>query len=247
MIKIESPFNPPKITPPKEHPRTALKMTDLDRIRANMRNPEYSKEFALWQGLCNEDFSKYDEIIETGVYNSHICIVLEAKALKALLEDNEEEAKKLVDITLKLCGQFNPESDWLMKARFGGHIVHTCSLCYDWLYKYFTEKQKWELIDSCETILSTTLEMGYPPSKQSPIASHGTEAQLLRDCLSFAIAVYDEKPDVYNYCAGRLFDEYVPVYREYFAGGFQLQGPAYGGYRFCFSAWCQLLFEAMCG
>ena len=244
---IESPFNPPRITPPAEHPRVALREKDFDRIRANMNNPLYAKEFALWKALCEEDFAKYDETLETGAYNSHVCIVLEAKALKALLDNDEEEAKKLVDVILKLCGNYDPESDWLMKARFGGHIVHTVSLCYDWLYKYFSEKQKWEFIDSCERILSTTLEMGYPPSKQSPISSHGTEAQLLRDCLSFSIAVYDEKPDVYNYCAGRLFDEYVPVYKEFFEGGFQLQGPAYGGYRFCFSAWCQLLFEAMCG
>ena len=107
--------------------------------------------------------------------------------------------------------------------------------------------EKKQFIETCEKILSQTLEIGYPPSKQSPIASHGTEAQLLRDCLSFASAVYDEKPDVYNFCAGRLFDEYVPTYKEFFKGRFQLQGPAYGGYRFCFSAWCQLLFDAMSG
>ncbi len=247
LIKIDSPFNPPKITPPSEHPRVALRKGDLDRIRYNMQNPENAKEFGLWTALCEEDLSQYDEILETGAYNSHLCIVIEAKALKALLENDEVEAKKLIDKVLLLCENYDPESDWLMKARFGGHVVHTCALCYDWLYGYFTEKQKWDLIESCERILSTTLEMGYPPSKQSPISSHGTEAQLLRDCLSFSIAVYDEKPDVYNYCAGRLFDEYVPVYKEFFDGGFQLQGPAYGGYRFCFSAWCQLLFESMCG
>lgn len=224
-----------------------LKRKDFERIKNNMKNPECAKEFALWKSLCDEEFALYDDKITSGEYNSHICIMLEAKALKALLEDDEKASKKLADFTLHLLKSYNPDSDTLMKARFGGHIVHTCSLCYDWLYKYFSKEQKTEFINACENILSSCLEMGYPPSKQSPICSHGTEAQLLRDCLSFAIAVYDEKPDIYDFCAGRLFDEYVPSYNFFFSGRFQLQGPAYGGYRFCFSAWCQLLFEAMSG
>lgn len=247
MIAINSPYNPPKITPSPHHPRVMLTEKDIGRIKRNMNKTEYSKEFSLWNKLCDESLSSYDDMISKGEYNSHICIVLEAKALKALLEGDEKASRVLVEFALRLVTCFNPESDSLMKARFGGHIVHTCSLCYDWLYKYFSKGQKEEFIDACENILSSCLEMGYPPSKQSPICSHGTEAQLLRDCLSFAIAVYDEKPDIYNFCAGRLFDEYVPSYSFFFGGRFQLQGPAYGGYRFCFSAWCQLLFEAMSG
>ena len=74
-------------------------------------------------------------------------------------------------------------------------------------------------------------EMGYPPSKQAAISGHGAEAQLLRDLLSLGIATYDERPDIYEFCAGRIFDEYVPAYDFMFAGGYHPQGPAYGSYR----------------
>ena len=244
---LTSPFSPPRITPPAEHPRVMLRRRDFDRIRRNLTLPECAREAALWEKLCGMDFADFDDIIENGVYHSLVCLILEAKALKALLNDDRTLSRDMIAMALRLSGRYNPESDWLMKARFGGHIVYVCAVCYDWLYPYFTEEEKNKLIENCESILYATLETGYPPLKQSPISSHGTEAQLLRDCMSFAIAVYDQRPDIYNCCAGRVFDEYVPTYKMFYSGRFQLQGPAYGGYRYCFSAWCQLLFEAMSG
>ena len=244
---LTSPYAPPRITPPAEHPRVLLRRKDFDRIRTNMTLPECERETALWQKLCAMDFADLETPLATGAYHSLVCITLEAKALKALLDDDAEAGKMLIGVALRLSGGYDPNSDKLMRARFGGHIVHTCSLCYDWLYHWMTEEQKWQMIENCEAILSATLEMGYPPVKQSPIGSHAAEAQLMRDCMSFAIAVYDQRPDVYNFCAGRIFDEYVPTYELFYKARYHLQGPAYGGYRYCFAAWCQLLFEAMSG
>ncbi|MBE6613804.1 MAG: hypothetical protein E7631_00685 [Ruminococcaceae bacterium] len=244
---ISSPYRIPTLVPPAEHPRVMLRRRDFDRIRTNMQLEECRREYALWCKLRDMDFSAFEEVLSTGVYHSLVCIVLEAKTLDALLRDDADQAKELITVALRLSGNYDPNSDKLMKARFGGHIVNTCAICYDWLYPYMTEDQKQQMIANCETILSTTLEMGYPPVKQSPIGSHAAEAQLLRDCMSFAIAVYDERPDIYNFCAGRIFEEYVPTYKLFFQSRYPLQGPAYGGYRYCFAAWCQLLFEAMSG
>lgn len=244
---ILSPFRKPSITPPAEHPRVMLRRRDFPRIRENLILPECRREAALWQTLWEKNLSDFEEVFQSGAYHSLLCIVLQAKALKALLDGDDPLAEETVTAVLRLCTGYNPLSDTLMKARFGGHVVHTCALCYDWLYPYFTEAQRREIIEHCEKILSETLEMGYPPSRQNPIGSHATEAQLLRDCLSFAIAVYDERPDIYDFCAGRILDEFVPVNTVFYQARYQLQGPAYGGYRYCFSAWCQLLFAAMSG
>jgi len=244
---ITSPYTKPRITPPAEHPRVMLRRQDFDRIKTNMTLPECEREYAQWKSLCDKDLSEFDAVFESGSYNSLLCITLEAKALAALLNDDEKLAKEIVTAICRLASVYDPMSDNLMKARFGGHVVHTCALCYDWLYPYFTEEERLTLIENCEKILSATLEMGYPPIRQTPIAGHGTEAQLLRDCMSFAIAIYDERPDVYDFCAGRILDEYVPTYKKFYQSRYQLQGPTYGGYRYCFAAWCQLLFAAMSG
>jgi len=244
---ISSPYRKPRITPPGEHPRVMLRRRDFDRIRNNMTLPECEREYAQWKFLCEKNLAEYEDAFVSGNYHSQLCIVLEAKALAALLTDDRAGAETVVSASLRLAANYNPQSDKLMKARFGGHVVHTCALCYDWLYPYFSEEQRQEMIGCCETILSSTLEMGYPPTKQSPIGSHAAEAQLMRDCLSFSIAVYDERPDIYDFCAGRILDEYVPTYEFFYRARYQLQGPSYGGYRYCFAAWCQLLFAAMSG
>ncbi len=244
---IISPYRKPSITPPPEHPRVLLRKCDFERIKSNLTLPECAKEVSLWNKLCAKNIADFEDVIVTGAYNSLVCLVIEAKALKALLSDDEPLAAEVINAALRLSANYDPNSDWLMKARFGGHIVYTCALCYDWMYKYLTNEQKLQLLENCENILASTLEMGYPPTKQSPICSHGTEAQLLRDCMSFAIAVYDERQDIYDFCAGRIFDEYVPTYAQFYKSRFQLQGPAYGGYRYCFAAICQLIFEAMSG
>ncbi|MBQ7298970.1 MAG: heparinase II/III family protein [Clostridia bacterium] len=244
---IISPYNKPRITPPDEHPRVMLRRRDFERIRENLTLPECQRERALWDMLRTRSLSDYEAFFVSGQYHSGLCIVIEAKAFSALIDDDAVLAKEVAAAALRLCTNYDPLSDKLMKARFGGHVVHTCALCYDWLYPYFTPEQREELIAGCERILSSTLEMGYPPTKQSPIGSHAAEAQLLRDSLSFAIAVYDERPDIYAFCAGRIFDEYVPTYEFFYRARYQLQGPSYGGYRYCFAAWCQLLFAAMSG
>lgn len=244
---IISPYAKPRITPPAEHPRVMLRRRDFDRILHNMTLPECEREYAQWKQLCETDLSKFESVFQSGHYHSLLCIVLEAKALYALLYEDHVLANEIVEAILRLSKVYDPNSDTLMKARFGGHVVHTCALCYDWLYPYFSEEQWQQMIANCEYILSTTLEMGYPPTKQSPIGSHAAEAQLLRDSLSFAIAVYDERPDIYDFCAGRILEEYVPTYEFFYRARYQLQGPSYGGYRYCFAAWCQLLFAAMSG
>ncbi len=134
-----------------------------------------------------------------------------------------------------------------MTARWSGHLIFLCAETYDWCYRYIVPETREKWIAACESLASKYFEMGYPPAKQAALSGHGTEAQLLRDLLAFSIAVYDERPDVYEYCAGRIFDEYVPNVRLYLRGGAHPQGPTYGSYRWTWLAWCELLFGAMAG
>jgi heparin/heparan-sulfate lyase len=132
-----------------------------------------------------------------------------------------------------------------MKARFAGHLIFLASEVYDWCYDLLTSSERDEIISRCEALAEKYLEMGYPPAKQAAISGHGNEAQLLRDLLAFSIAVYDERPDIYNFCAGRLFEEYIPAYEKVFAGEFHPQGPCYGSYRYAWAMWFGLLIYSM--
>ena len=243
---ISSPYAKPSITPGNEHPRLMLKKEDFHRIRNNMSLPECRKAYDFWQLLCSKDFSEFEEFIQQGKYNLLLCLVIEAKALRALLEDRQSEALEIVKTVMNVLENYS-DSGKIFSARFAGHVIFVCALVYDWLYRYFKPSERTLFIERCENLAADTFEMGYPPAKQAAIGGHGNETQLLRDLLAFSIAVYDERPDIYNFCAGRILDEYVPTYKVVYAGEFHPQGPSYGAYRYSCGIWAQLLFLAMSG
>ena len=243
---LNSPYNKPYITPPKEHPRLMLKMEDIERIKKNMSLPECKMAVEMWHELCEMKVLCKGADPEYGTYDLVEYLAVEAKALKALLSGEEKDARAAIEDTILLLR--NSEFDkGIMKARWSGHLIFVSSEVYDWCYSYLTDEEKTLIVSKCEAMAEKYFEMGYPPSKQAAISGHGAEAQLLRDLLSLGIAAYDERPDIYDFCAGRIIDEYVPSYDFMFAGGYHHQGPAYGSYRYTCLLWGELLLYSMSG
>ena len=243
---LNSPYKKPYITPPNSHPRLMVRREDVERVKNNIALPECKLAVELWQKLCQMPILCEGATPDYGTYDLAEYLALEAKALKALLSENEADARDAIDSAIFLLE--NSEFDkGIMKARWSGHLIFSCSLVYDWCYSYLSDKQKSLIITKCEQMAEKYFEMGYPPAKQAAISGHGAEAQLLRDLLSLGIASYDERPDIYDFCAGRIIDEYVPSYDYMFAGGFHHQGPAYGSYRYTCLLWGELLLYSMSG
>lgn len=243
---ISSPFAKPYIVPPTEHPRLMLKREDLSRVRRNLEAPECRLSAELWRSLLQKPVLCQGATPDYGTYNLSEYIAVEAMALQALLTEEKEDARKAIDALLFLL----KNSDYtkgIMKARWSGHLIFVAAEVYDWCYAFFTDAEKQFIIATCEGYAESYFEMGYPPEKQKPLCGHGTEAQLLRDLLALGIAAYDERPDIYNFCAGRIIDEYVPTCDYMFAGGFHPQGPAYGAYRYACLLWGALLLYSMSG
>ena len=243
---LTSPYNKPTLLPPSDHPRLMVRAADLDRVRKNMTLPETQLAVKLWKELCDQPITCVGADPEYGTYDLSEYLSLEAKALKALLSGNKDDARAAIDGAVFLL-QSSEFDKGIMKARWSGHLIFASSLVYDWCYSYLTSEEKRIITEKCEAMAEKYFEMGYPPSKQAAISGHGAEAQLLRDLLSLGIATYDERPDIYEFCAGRIFDEYVPAYDFMFAGGYHPQGPAYGSYRYTCLLWGELLFYSMSG
>ncbi len=243
---LNSPYKKPYITPPSEHPRLMLRRQDIDRVKSNLSSSECKMSAEVWCELCDKKILCEGATPDFGTYDLSEYLAVEAKALKALLSQEKTDARVAIDDAIFLLE--NSEFDkGIMKARWSGHLIFVCSLVYDWCYAHLTAKEKELIISKCEQMAEKYFEMGYPPAKQAAISGHGGEAQLLRDLLAFSIAVYDERPDVYDFCAGRIIDEYVPAYDFMFAGGYHHQGPAYGSYRYTCLLWGELLLYSMSG
>ena len=233
----------PPILPPSEHPRLMLRKKDLPRIIRNIKE-EPSQAAQIFNELCAYEIKGEGADPAFGTYHLKEYLAVEAKALKALLEHDERLGRGVINDLMRLLRTVSYHGT-IMMARFSGHLIFIASEVYDWCYPWLTDGERTEIIASCETLAAQYFEMGYPPVRQTAISGHGTEAQLLRDLLAFGIAVYDERPDIYELCAGRLFSEYLPVYETMFAGEFHPQGPSYGSYRYAGTMWFGLLILAM--
>lgn len=243
---IDSDYKKPYITPPNEHPRLMLRAGDLSRIRENLTLKENAKALKVYKYLCSYPITGLGATPEYSTYNLAEVLSAEALALRALLSGEKSDADKAISTINFLLDHFEVRGG-NMAARWGGHLIFVCAEIYDWCYSFIPSELKEKMIADCERIASAYFEMKYPPSKQTAISGHGTEAQLLRDLLAFSIAVFNERPDIYNFCAGRILDEYVPQVRTYLAGGAHCQGPTYGSYRWVSLAWAELIFYTMSG
>ncbi len=234
----------PGIVPPDRHPRLMLQKKDIEKIKEKLKSPKYEMAAGLYRGLLESEIKGCSLTPEFGTYNLHDGLVCEAMALDALLSGEREKAEKAVSSVIFLLDNLKIIAG-IMGARYSGHYIFVAAEVYDWCYDYLTDEQKNHIIAKCEELASAYFEMGYPPVKQTAITGHGCEAQLLRDLFAFSIAVYDERPDIYDTVAGRLLYEYVPSIEKLFECGANTQGPTYGSYRWTWMIWSELLFRAM--
>lgn len=247
---LNSPFSSPRIVPPAGHPRLLVSRERLGAVRANFRDLRCALAAALFDELLTLPVTGEGATPEFGSYDLGQYLAVEAEALKSLLDGDRTLARKAADDWFTLADAFGVTGGQLggrgnMNARWGGHLIFISAEVYDWCYDVLTDAERERMIAACETVAADTFEMGYPPERQAPISGHGAEAQLLRDLLAFSVAVYDERPDIYDWCAGRLLDEYAPEYRTYLASGVHPQGPSYGAYRWTCLCWAELIFRAM--
>ena len=240
---LSSPYPFPALTPPSVHPRLMLTEADLPRIRENLSRPENADALSVMKELCVCPVTGSGATPEYGSYNLKEYLAVEALAFRALLSRKKTDADAAIEALEILLFSFEVTGG-NMGARWGGHLIFVCSEVYDWCYRYISQETKICWIERCEEIAAAYFEMGYPPEKQAALTGHGTEAQLLRDLLAFSIAVYDERPDIYGFCAGRIFSEYIGEVAAYLGEGAHCQGPSYGSYRWTWLVWSELLFEA---
>ena len=129
-----------------------------------------------------------------------------------------------------------------------GYTMMVAGEVYDWCYDLLTAQDKTRIINGVLTNVAPGLEIGFPPKSQGAVVGHGSEAQLLRDYFTFAIAVADECPELYDCVMGRIESQYVPVRNYYYQSGmYMAQGNTYSMYRYQFDVTAQHLYRVMTG
>ena len=149
------------------------------------------------------------------------------------------------------------------KCRTFGEAMFTAALVYDWCYDLLDSAEKETMIrlvadKLCKQFEENPnpsydaakhrMEVSFPPYKQSPVNDHGCERQILRDYLSFSLAIFDEDRSWYDFVGGRFFEQFVPVRNEIYKSGYSTQGFSnYLQIRFSSDLWSAWLMKSATG
>ena len=228
-------YGAPKYTPITTHPRVMFNADTLETIRANYSKSQNDRAVSKFEEYRDADANGTLSVTNsvTSNYDIDIEYQIEADAFEYALNGTVANGNSAVTqiINYLRTVTFNPEEKDVTR-NIGSVIFHAAEV-YDWCYDLLSTSQKNEIISLCEGIASG-IEQGYPPSDGGNVSGHSGEPNILRDLLSFGIAVYNERPDIYNYVMGRIQNYMVPARDDFYKSHSVYQGTSYGYYRLYF-------------
>lgn len=235
----------PGVVPPASRPRLWVNADSLPTVRANLARGEHAP---LWEKLREQAARPFPfdppPDAEVGCDAA-----LEAAAVARAFVYLMTGRKDLGLDAVRLVSRYIPrvEFDNLLDiTREIGRAIYTGALVYDWCHDLLTPADR-EAIRGGLMRLAEDMEIGWPPFGQMIVNGHGNEAQVNRDLLSMSIALYDEDPEPYRYCAYRILEELVPMRAFEYQSPRHNQGISYGPYRFGWDLHAAWLMRRLCG
>lgn len=238
--ELVSPFNAPPYNPPEEHPRLIFRSSDIDRLKYNLENCHNEYMLSLYKEYTEGEADAGDK------YSVYTLNKIQAKAYQYALYGDTECGRGAYEMMVQVRDRWD---DLNVNASQGYRklekAVFTTSCVLDWCYDILTEDERRELINIAFSFAMQE-EIGWPPKSQGAFVGHGAEDQFLRGMLAFAIASYNERPDVWNYIGAQFYEKYVPgrVWQTD-AGIVWHQGSKYGIYRHVWTMWAYRLITGM--
>jgi hypothetical protein len=225
----------PPPTPPDGHPRVMLRPADIPRVRARFHSPlmAETKTRLLREANAATDGRLPDGKPESSWADSSPRVCMQAKAFLYLIDGDETMGRQAVDMVLDYLSSItttDEEGGYHVSALMHESIL-AAALVYDWCYPLFSAEQKLELIRQIERV-SAAAEYGWPPPEDVGfVTGHYSELKPTA-MLAAGIAVYDEKPEIYDLMADHLWNGFAPARNFFYPGGKHHQGSAYGFSRF---------------
>ena len=226
----------PTVTPSAEHPRLLLNKSTLPKIRENLaKDGVQAARFAelLASDILNDAAlgTAYDQSsIDKHNLSYEYLEIIQAKALGYLTEDNAYYGYQAILYMKNFLKTLDIETA-NEQMRHYGYVMFTAALVYDWCYDLLTEEDKIQFIAGVENCLcrgenksGAKIELGFPPTTGRAVAGHSCEYILLRDYLSFAIAIYGDNDSWWDLIGGRVYGEFIPVRNYYYQSGMTSQG-----------------------
>jgi heparin/heparan-sulfate lyase len=213
--------------PPAEHPRLYLRAGQVTQLPQRLKDPVLQPEVERLQAYAKRSPQ----------------LKVEWDALQYLVTHDRKLGRATIEAALSLLQ--NCELAHRQDAcRQTGRMMVTGAIVYDWCYDLLRPQEKEAFVKELVR-LARTQECGYPPTRQSSVTGHASEAMIMRDMLSAGIAIYDELPQMYRLAAGRFFGEHLPVRNWFYNGHAYHQGDSYGPYRYSWDTYPLWIFDRL--
>lgn len=187
--------------PPSTHPRLYVRPANLPDLKKRMDHPQVKANLATLRKLgidrtAEEEAKVTDRGFRYYFEMRGVTSRVQVQALDYLVYGDKKQARRAITSMLDSLQHtnFGTKQDL---SRASGVMLMCGAMVYDWCYDQMKESEKKAYIESFIRI-SKTMECGYPPKNNEPIAGHSSEWMILRDMLSAGIAIYDEYPDMYR-------------------------------------------------
>ncbi|MBO4283706.1 MAG: heparinase II/III family protein [Clostridia bacterium] len=233
-----------------QHPRLLMNPNTLSDVRDTTFDPVHNDYLTR---LINNANAHSSVSLNNGAYNDEYLNTICAKAYLYQMTGVDlygYEAIRMIKEYIKQIGSISGGDP----CRKYGEIMFNAALVYDWcndlLNTVGSTNDKEQLIRGVQNKLCKDgkMEVGFPPSGQGAVTGHGSERQILRDYLSFALAIYDDKPSWWDYVGGRFYQEFVPVRNVFYQADNVPQGiSTYVPIRFTSDLWSAWLVKIATG
>ena len=252
-----------------EHPRVLVNAEMIASIIEQMKETDTLAEKTFWQRADSEiaNDAKLPPASSSGIrgfnnFDLGILGVIQAKAFAYLISGDELYAYEAVYAMKNYLKTLDVQYITSDGTREFGYCMYIAACVYDWCYDILSEDDKFQITAGVEHILcrgtmaqpdkgsygGVKMEMGFPPTAQGAVCGHGSERALMRDYLSMAIAIYDEEPSWWDFCAGRYYKDYVPVRELFYDSGMIPQGMSeYASGRYMSDLYSAMLIKAVSG
>ena len=260
-------WDSPEVYPISEHPRLMLTKDNLPQIKKMLREDTLTN--AKFKELVDTEipnncilpkptYQGENTTVQSSQFHNHsdsYLTIIQAKALAYLLYGDEYYGYQAILYMKNYLKSHDIKVIPTDQCRYYGFVMRTAGIVYDWCYDLLNEIDKIQFIAGVENCIcqgendfSDKMEVGFPPERHGAVEGHSCEYQILRDYLSFSVAVYDENSSWYEYTAGRIYDQYIPVRNYYYSlAGVPQQGSGYGFARHSNDLYAAWIFKVATG
>lgn len=233
----------PAVQPPSSHPRLWVTTNALASVRSRLDAPEHAAQWRAVRKLANKSLNISFPDDSEMAYNTPLEHAAAAKAFVYLMSGDKTHGLEAVRLMREYLSRVS-FGNLLDITRETGAAIYIAALVYDWCHALCTPADR-AILRRHMMRLSEEMECGWPPFKGSVVNGHGNEAMINRDLLAMSIALHDEDPVPYRYCAYRLLEELVPMRRFEYQSPRHNQGISYAAYRFGWEMHAAWLFRRM--